>query len=412
MTNQPSNVATGPVAGPSKHLPALDGVRGLAILMVLVDHLMLFNNRSGNRWMDSLSSVRGLGGTGVDLFFVLSGFLITGILYDTVQDAHYFRNFYMRRFLRIFPLYYGFLFVLLILTPILHVTWGGRQYVLLGYLQNTAIWFPVAGFHPAELVDLNHFWSLAVEEQFYLFWPMLVFLVKDRRRLMQLALILSACALALRILLCWRDSAALSAGIVHAWTLCRMDTLMIGGFLALWMRGGRIKIPRLWIAVCFWIPTIWMVTIAAMHPGVDVNDLPFVATFGYSMLAVAFAALISMSLQPGSVWNRLFRMAWLRSLGKYSYGIYVLHILIGHLFAMWMYRIFGESLRNFLTPRLHSRIVAILIEFVVTACVVYAAAWLSYNLYEVHFLRLKRYFASRSRRAKLPGAEVPQTVEP
>ena len=105
------------IPGPGHHLPALDGVRGLAILMVLVVHLMLFNNNNGNRWMDALSQLQGLCGSGVDLFFVLSGFLITVILYDTLHDEHYFRNFYMRRFLRIFPLYYGFLFLLLALTP-------------------------------------------------------------------------------------------------------------------------------------------------------------------------------------------------------------------------------------------------------------------------------------------------------
>ncbi|HUZ04987.1 MAG TPA: acyltransferase [Acidobacteriaceae bacterium] len=411
MTNQPSNSAIGPVAGPSIHLPALDGVRGLAILLVLFDHLMLFNDRTGNRWVDSFSAVRGLGGMGVDLFFVLSGFLITGILYDTVHQAHFFRNFYMRRFLRIFPLYYGFLFLLLILTPLLHVAWGGRQFVLLTYLQNTGIWFPVAGFHPADLVDLNHFWSLAVEEQFYLFWPLLVFLVKDRRRLIQLSLALSACALGLRIALYTHDSHILARGILHEWTLCRMDTLMIGGCLALLLRGERPHIPRSLASGWLWVSAVVLIAIAVVHRGMDVSELPFVGTFGYTMIAIAFAGLIYLSLGQGSIWNRFFRMAWLRSLGKYSYGIYVLHILVGHLFAMWMDRVFGESLRNFLAPRLHSRALAVVSEFVVTACVVYAVAWLSYNLYEVHFLRLKRYFSYSSKRTMVPPVDVPQAVE-
>ena len=143
---------------------------------------MNMNNNNGNRWMDAISDIHYLGWTGVNLFFVLSGFLITGILYDTLHNEHYFRNFYMRRFLRIFPLYYGFLFLLMALAPWRHVTWGGRQFVLLAYLQNTAIWFPIPGFRLANLADLNHFWSLAVEEQFYLFWPLVVFLVKDRKK--------------------------------------------------------------------------------------------------------------------------------------------------------------------------------------------------------------------------------------
>ena len=386
------------LARPGTHVPALDGVRGLAILMVLVSHLMLFNNNTGNRWMDALSRFRALGGTGVDLFFVLSGFLITGILYDTLHDEHYFRNFYMRRFLRIFPLYYGFLFLLLALTPWLNVIWGGRQYVLLAYLQNTAIWFPVSGFHPSLLVDLNHFWSLAVEEQFYCIWPLVVFLVRDRKRLMQLALGLSVCALMLRVGLAMY-STALASGIVHEWTLCRMDTLMLGGVLALWLRGEGYSIRsaercRVPLVIFFWAVVLLISVYAAIHPRVGFGYGFFGATYGGTLLALAFAVLIYLSLQPGTFWNRIFSVAWLRSFGKYSYGIYVLHILVGYLVSTTLRRLLGTSLRIWLTPRLHSRPAAILVEFAVSVSAVYMAAWLSYNLYEVRFLRLKRFFAA------------------
>ena len=385
------------LAGPGTHVPALDGVRGLAILMVLVVHLMLFNNNNGNRWMDALSQLQGLCGSGVDLFFVLSGFLITGILYDTLHDEHYFRNFYMRRFLRIFPLYYGFLFLLLALTPWLNVIWGGRQYVLLAYLQNTAIWFPVSGFHPSLLVDLNHFWSLAVEEQFYCIWPLVVFLVRDRKRLMQLALGLSVCALMLRVGLAMY-STALASGIVHEWTLCRMDTLMLGGVLALWLRGEGYSIRsaercRVPLVIFFWAVVLLISVYAAIHPRVGFGYGFFGATYGGTLLALAFAVLIYLSLQPGTFWNRIFSVAWLRSFGKYSYGMYVLHILVGYLVSTTLRRLLGTSLRIWLTPRLHSRPAAILVEFAVSVSVVYMAAWLSYNLYEVRFLRLKRRFA-------------------
>ena len=87
-------------------------------------------------------------------------------------------------------------------------------------------------------------------------------------------------------------------------------------------------------------------------------------------------------------------MGWLRSLGKYSYGIYVLHILVGYVWGMALRALLGVSLRIWLTQRLHSRPLAILIEFFLTISVVYGAAWCSYNFYEVHFLRLKRYFAN------------------
>lgn len=398
MNNPAQNDAASvvPVTGPGRHLPALDGVRGLAILLVLVYHLMLFNNDTGHRWMNRLSSVRELGWMGVDLFFVLSGFLITGILYDTVHQRHFFRNFYMRRFLRIFPLYYGFLFALLLLTPVLHVIWSGHQYVLLAYLQNTDLWFPNADFHLAPLVDLTHFWSLAVEEQFYLFWPPLVFLIKDRRRLMQVAVALSVCALALRIALRLHGPPVPLAPML-ACTPCRMDTLLIGAFLALLLRGGKTQIAK-WTPSFLFFAIMGMIVVVALRvPGSKaLLQNFFVGTFGYTLIAIAFAALIFLAMQPSTIWNRFFSTAWLRSLGKYSYGIYVLHILIGHLVGDALHKILGTSLRIWLTPRIHSRPLAILVEFAVAVSVVYVAAWLSYNLYEVHFLRMKRYFPSRA----------------
>ena len=397
------------IAGPSHgHVAALDGVRGLAILLVLAVHLMLFNNDTGKPLWDRLGQVRSLGFLGVDLFFVLSGFLITGILYDTLHDPHYFRSFYMRRFLRIFPLYYGFLFLLMILAAVLHVHWGGRQFVLLAYLQNTGIWFPTYGFVAGRLVDLNHFWSLAVEEQFYFVWPMLVYLIKDRKRLIRLALLLSAGALILRTALSFHAT-PFRIGLVHEWTLCRMDTLMLGGCLALLMRGERMPFTRRAAAWWFWGSMLVMVVFAVTHPVIYLSSAVFIGTVGYSMCAIAFAALIFLVLDPASAWNRVFRMGWLRSFGKYSYGIYVLHILVGSLFSMWVHHLLGTSLRILLTPYL-TRPLAIVVEFCLTVAVVYAAAYLSYNLYEVRFLRLKRYF-SYKKTERIPAPAEPVAAE-
>lgn len=378
-------------------------MRGLAILLVLVVHLLLVNNDTGSFWWDSMSQIPRLGFLGVDLFFVLSGFLITGILFDTLREPHYFRNFYMRRFLRIFPLYYGFLLFLVGVAWLWHTPWGGRQFVLLAYLQNTGIWFPVDAFHPGRMVDLNHFWSLAVEEQFYFVWPMLVFLVCDRRRLMRLAVVLSVCALAIRVALCIHPT-PYRMGLVHAWTLCRMDTLMIGGWLALALRGDRAPVSRRAAAVWFWTAAMVMIAYAVGHPRADLGNSILIGTVGYSMCAIAFAALIYLSLDLDSRWNRFFQMRWLRSFGKYSYGIYVLHIFVGYVSGMAVRSLLGTSIRLYLAPRLHSRLLAIGIEFLLTVAVVYAAAYVSYNVYEVRFLRLKRYFEYRRTKqdAKLP----------
>ena len=109
------------VKEPLAHIPALDGVRGVAVLLVLAYHLLWANSHTANRVAFWLLKFREAGWIGVDLFFVLSGFLITGILYDTLNDTHFFRNFYLRRVLRIFPLYYGvLLLVLLVVLPHTH----------------------------------------------------------------------------------------------------------------------------------------------------------------------------------------------------------------------------------------------------------------------------------------------------
>ena len=173
---------------------------------------------------------------------------------------------------------------------------------------------------------------------------------------------------------------------------------MIGGCLALILRGHRFadtakktycRAANVYVGLVAWS----MAILSAFHPGTESNYLPIIATFGYTVIATAFAALIYLAIQPGTRWNRFFSVAWLRSFGKYSYGIYVLHILVGYLVSTTLRQWLGTSLRIWLTPRLHSRPAAILVEFAVSVSVVYAAAWLSYNLYEVRFLRLKRRFS-------------------
>ena len=171
------------------HNPALDGVRGLAILCVLGHHLIYVNQQAttpvyvwSRAFIDSLWC-------GVDIFFALSGFLITGILVRTLSAPGYFRNFYGRRTLRIFPLYYFVLFVLLLCTPWLHIAWGSQIWRLLTYTNHP---FPPLhdsqwSFYFGGNISLVNFWSLHIEEQFYLFWPLLVFLFRLPRRLLFVA---------------------------------------------------------------------------------------------------------------------------------------------------------------------------------------------------------------------------------
>ena len=150
-------------------IPALDGLRGIAILLVLIHHLTIYRPEGG---LDSwIAAVPLFGWCGVNLFFVLSGFLITGILLDTRDSPVFYRSFFARRVLRIFPLYYGVLFLGFVLAPLLLPmpdAYGRHQLWLWTYLANFAM--PFGKGEPA----FSHFWSLCVEEQFYLVWPFLV----------------------------------------------------------------------------------------------------------------------------------------------------------------------------------------------------------------------------------------------
>ncbi|MBV8281847.1 MAG: acyltransferase, partial [Candidatus Eremiobacteraeota bacterium] len=165
------------------HMPALDGVRGLAILMVLLVHFLADLLPTTNSVEHAIVYVAGYGTYGVDLFFILSGFLITGILYDASDKTFYFYNFYMRRFLRIFPLYYGVLALLFFVAPLIPRLQGATLNHLVGrqgwaWLYGVNIYTAIQG--EWNLSFINHFWSLAVEEQFYLFWPMVVYLLARR----------------------------------------------------------------------------------------------------------------------------------------------------------------------------------------------------------------------------------------
>src|SRR5882762_4814287 len=211
-------------------IPVLDGLRGIAILLVMVYHFWFYGFAFGRQTIleRMYSHTAGVGWIGVDLFFVLSGFLITGILYDSRNDPHYYRVFYARRTIRIFPLYYAFLALFCGIVPMAlgflhhpevapsHDSTTAKLFVW-SYTLN---WYE--GFKGFSIVSasLQHFWSLSIEEQFYLAWPFLV-LTLTRRRLLSLCGVLVLLAFVLRAVLLRLQL----TDAAYAWTFCRTDSL-------------------------------------------------------------------------------------------------------------------------------------------------------------------------------------------
>jgi peptidoglycan/LPS O-acetylase OafA/YrhL len=232
-----------------KHYPALDGLRALAIIGVICLHFGGYLRHAevarGGVLALALFKAFRHGAWGVDLFFMLSGYLITGILWQSRGQKHCFRNFYARRTLRIFPLYYGTLFALLVALPLVlgHVpamlsAAYHRQLWLWTYKSNILI-----ARRGLVLANFGHFWTLAVEEQFYLIWPLILLLIPPGRLLATTIIAILAVNL-LRIIAFSASPHAAGSPIYeyhYNLTPFRADSLLAGALLAMLQFGGRLS---------------------------------------------------------------------------------------------------------------------------------------------------------------------------
>jgi len=361
----------------AEHIPALDGIRGLAVLMVVLQHYLLAQY-DGKGWLIGLiGEIRLSLWIGVDLFFVLSGFLITGILLGSRSRAHYYRNFYIRRALRIFPLYYGVLLLLLLLTPLLRIDWRGATLPMLTYLQNF-VSLPTVLTAPLVTIPIVHFWSLDVEEHFYLIWPWAV-----RSSGKKLVLLGTSVAVACLLLRIWFFSHGLSPTTIYTMTPFRIDSLIYGALAAILVREatpGTIHHVATWVfsasAAALGLLFVWERGLAWSHF--------IVCTFGASLLGLFFAALILLSLKEGSLWQWPFKRKWLRLLGTYSYGIYIIHYLI----FGWVTHLRWDFARI-----THSKALGVILSMLIGVVVTFGLAAASYLFYESRWLRLKERFA-------------------
>jgi peptidoglycan/LPS O-acetylase OafA/YrhL len=370
----------------SGHLPALDGLRGIAIIAVMIYHYT-FELQHGHGLGGAVYELLHQGRHGVDLFFVLSGFLITGILLDSRNSPRYFSTFYARRTLRIFPLYYGVLLVVLVVLPLFAAPAPGAKQVMhdQGWLwcYGANVLMTLTGkraLFNAEYFNLGHFWSLAVEEQFYLVWPLLVLLV-SRRTLIGICVACLPVSLALRLYFIAHGN---SAG-ADFFTASRMDALAVGALVAILARGPSglpaLRTPARWIVlVCL---VIWM----AALPSTGGKFWKYSDYFNYTPIELLCGGLMCLALNapPTTTMARVFSAKPLRFFGKYSYGLYVFHFLLYPLFQILYARLP-------LPARLHTGNLGLIGLGILSTAGSVAAAFASYQLYEKQLLKLKSRF--------------------
>lgn len=421
-----------------RHIPVLDGIRGLAIVLVLFHHCTDMSNATAVD--DAATLFLHWGGFGVDLFFVLSGFLITGILADTRGHKGYFRSFYARRILRIFPLYYAICFLSFIVLPNLGPilasapgvgpsvadtiqekldrfgTVGEDQWFYWTYLSNF-VSAKVNGWRHG-ILDVS--WSLAIEEQFYLIWPLLIFFVGALRT--------KAVCLALLVLSPLFRAWMLARGTdpffggettiidVYVLTPGRLEGLALGALIALHLRGPfkgadtddpaatTRRLERLVPIAKVIAPAALLLSVAfeasryledhAVH-----SHTMYTAYAGYTVVAVGFAAVLVLALaaRPGSLWFRFWTWKPLMSFGKYSYAIYLVHMPVRAVIRDLIFgpnyngSRFGDAMFTF--PKIAgSELPGQILFYIPAFAACWIVGWLSWNLYEKHFLKLKRFF--------------------
>ena len=365
----------------SPYIPALDGIRAFAVLLVIPHNVDVLAGPYPAALFPFVALMHA-GWIGVQLFFVLSGFLITGNLLDTRGTGNYYSAFITRRALRILPLYFGVLLVALALLPLHNQIW------LWTFLSN---WTAPFGY---TVTGFSHFWSLAVEEQFYLLWPVAVAFCRPIQ-LLKVCGVLVVAALLTRLLLM---STHASDDALYMFTPARMDALALGAAAAAAVRIAtlreRLTKARSGLAAAA-LGTLLLDAI--LTRGYVFYD-PNAQSYGYTLLALGFALVILVLALPASGCPASHRwrfsgfpplrsgwiaatarvLAWppLRLVARYSYGMYVFHLPLHVYFTHKLLR--GPTTAPMAVA--YSALV-VLLSFLLAAA--------SYELYERRFLSLK-----------------------
>lgn len=394
-----SNVADTPRRLPP-HIPALDGIRGVAVLLVVFCHAVQHDPTALTGAIDSaILAVARLSWTGVDLFFVLSGFLITGILFDAKGKELYFRNFYARRTVRIFPLYYTCLILFLVLLPLLPAAFTERfgHY----YTSQTWYWLYLSNYSQSIMRQfgyvtdhlVNPSWSLAIEEQFYICWPLVVFFCR-RETLLKICAGMFFGSMLIRVVL---ELLGLTY-VAMNFTPCRVDGLAVGAAIALIARGPRgigslVRPAKIVTPLAVVAIAVLLVVMKQLGYRRGPGYSPGYVMFGTTLFSLIFGSILVLALNAvrGTRIHRIFTHPILTAYGKYSYAVYLLHLPIIILVADF---IFFPTHMKVAGTHLPGLLIFTAITFTLSLLVALA----SWNLLEKHFLKLKAYFPMEAQR--------------
>lgn len=403
-------------------------MRALAVLFVFIFHCTVMADRPEGVEAVLIDQIwvhlTFLNGVGPLMFFGLSGFLITNILLKTKDLPHYFRNFYIRRGLRILPLYFAVVFGSLVVLPMLPSlfpnvplmaqkveSFGGKvgdswwTYLLL--VHNWAIAADGAWRHG--ILDIT--WSIAVEEQYYVLWPMLVYAF-SRRTLIRICFGFFVFALLFRCYLVFVANAHPIAAYVL--TPARLGAPAVGCLLALIWRDEalieRLKKPCSILGVCT-IPLIWLINWAEIQLGTDftgeygVRGGPIGRTVGDSIVALGIFSMLvcCIAIKPGNLFITLMSSRPLAFVARYSYGIFLFHMPIR---AAIRDLIFGPGWRG--NPRIlffdvaGSLLPAQMVFYVISFIPTLILAAISWHFFEKRFVEMKRFVKGEQLAQKSP----------